>query len=106
MKKLAIASLLALAAFAQPALAGSETGDVIVSYADLDLTTAAGQTTLDQRLGRAIRQICEPNAPRTARTNAAVRECIAEKRAEVASARSLAVAEAQAQRGNLALSQR
>lgn len=60
MNKLALAaalSTLSLALIAGPASA-ADTISVVVPYADLDLTTDAGQAKLDARIDAAIDQIC------------------------------------------------
>ena len=51
--------LIASAVAANPAHAQTR----IVSYADLDLTSPAGQATLDRRLNTAIRQVCGRSYP-------------------------------------------
>lgn len=61
MTKLLRLSLLFSALVATPALARSETptqNRVIVSAADLDLTSAAGQRALDRRLAHAVVEAC------------------------------------------------
>ena len=44
---------------ASPAFAAAPKAETrIVSYADLDLASAAGRATLDRRIGRAVRAVC------------------------------------------------
>ena len=52
---LAAAALGAATVFAVPAAAQST---VAVKYADLDLTTSAGQARLERRIDRAVREVC------------------------------------------------
>ena len=47
-----------LAGTASPALAAPAAQTRIVTYADLDLGSAAGRATLDRRIGRAVRAVC------------------------------------------------
>ena len=55
----------------------------IVSYADLDLTTAAGQSRLDRRIEAAVRAVCGEATNFELARRQAVRECVAETRANV-----------------------
>ena len=48
-------------AFAAPPAPAAQTR--IVSYADLDLSSAAGRARLDQRIGAAVRAVCGRAAP-------------------------------------------
>ena len=49
---------------APPALAQEQTGrTAIVKFADLDLSTPAGRATLDRRVKRAARHVCELAGP-------------------------------------------
>ena len=60
MTKLAIASAVAVALTsiaAAPAVA--QDAQVVVSYGDLDLGTAAGVQTLDARLEAGVKQVCD-----------------------------------------------
>jgi UrcA family protein len=74
-KSLITAGLLGLAIFAQPALAqpalaqpdavqsdASQAAQQLVHFADLDLTSPAGQAKLDARLRRAAAAVCEAGA--------------------------------------------
>lgn len=60
MKKFAVAALAALlfAGTAQAEEPETETVSVVVSYGDLDLTTAAGKATLDARIDAAVKEVC------------------------------------------------
>lgn len=80
----AAASLVA-AVNLSPAFAKPITPQVrTVAYADLDLSTAAGRTRLERRINAAVREVCGEAAPSfdLARRHA-VRDCIAETRANV-----------------------
>ena len=74
---LALAALGALFA-AQPAFAES----VTISYKDLDLSTAAGQEKLDQRIDAAAKKVCGFNDLTTGTRipTREARECIADAR--------------------------
>jgi UrcA family protein len=72
-----LASAGALTAAASPAHAkdvtvyADEEGESLsraVSFADLNLASATGQKSLDGRVGRAVRYVCEPHRDRSART--------------------------------------
>jgi len=79
------AASLAAAANLSPAFAKPITPEVrTVAYSDLDLSTAAGRTRLDRRIQAAVREVCGDTAPSfdLARRHA-VRDCIAETRANV-----------------------
>jgi UrcA family protein len=66
-------------AFAKPIAPAVRT----VAYADLDLSSAAGRSRLERRIGAAVREVCgEATAFDLARRHA-VRDCIAETRANV-----------------------
>lgn len=54
----AAGSMAALIGTAAPALAQSKGGDLVIVYSDLDLDTAKGQKTLEQRIDRAAREFC------------------------------------------------
>jgi UrcA family protein len=63
-----VASLLAagtaLTAAAGPAIASPAAAETrIVSYADLDLSSAAGRARLDRRINAAVRDVCGRAAP-------------------------------------------
>ena len=67
----------------------------IVSYADLDLTSPAGQAALDRRIDGAVRQICGRAFPSDLQTQHEVRQCRAQTRADVQAQRNDAFAQAQ-----------
>ena len=60
-----------------------------VSYADLDLSSAAGRDTLDRRIGAAIRRVCGSAYPIDLRSTQEVRDCRYETAARVAADRHL-----------------
>lgn len=79
------AATLAAAVSISPAFAKPITPEVrTVSYADLDISTAAGRNRLEQRINAAVREVCGESIPSfdLARRHA-VRDCIAETRANV-----------------------
>jgi UrcA family protein len=55
----------------------------IVSYADLDVSTAAGQARLERRIQAAVRDVCGEAASVDLARRQAVRECITETSANV-----------------------
>ena len=85
--------LFASLATANPVLAGQNDGQ-IVSYSDLDLTTAAGQATLDQRLSSAIRTVCGRAFPSDLRAIYQVRRCRSQAIVGVQAQRNDALAQA------------
>ncbi len=91
-----IASLVA----ANPALA--QDGGRIVSYADLDLNSPADTSTLDRRIGNAIRQVCGRSFPTDLQSHSQVRRCRAATASDVQAQRNDALA--QAQNGRIQLS--
>lgn len=92
------AATAAFAAIALPMSAAnaSEPRSATISYADLDLGSAAGQAIFDRRIANAVEQICGPlqNKPLFDR---AVRECRAETMRTAMQSRDLAVANYSAQ---------
>lgn len=60
-------------AFAAPPAPAAQTR--IVSYADLDLSNAAGRARLDQRIGSAVRAVCGRAAPTDLNGLAQVQAC-------------------------------
>jgi UrcA family protein len=54
----------------------------LVSYADLDLTSPAGVTTLDARLDRAVRRVCRSNDRLTLQNLEHARACQTAARSE------------------------
>ncbi|MFN4239244.1 MAG: UrcA family protein [Erythrobacter cryptus] len=90
---------LVLAAAAIPAPALAETASIAVPYGDLDLTRAAGRKALDQRLARAMRQVCGGAAPlRDLARMRAYRSCLAETRRAATAQVELALEAAHARR--------
>ena len=85
-------ALVAAAIAATPAAASQ--GDRRVSYADLDLASPAGVAALDQRLERAVRQVCGSPWPVDLRGRRDIERCRAETRATVQARRSDALAQA------------
>jgi len=58
---IALAASLAAAGLAQPALAGQSSTHInkeVVSYSDLDLSTAKGQNELQRRIDDASKRVC------------------------------------------------
>ena len=64
MKNFAFAIAAAGLAITGAQVSAGEKG-VAVTYADLDLTSAEGQKTLERRLSSAIEQVCQTDAIRT-----------------------------------------
>ena len=78
------AATLAAAVTAAPVFAKPITPNVrVVSYADLDLSSAAGRTQLDRRIRAAVREVCGAAAISDLARRSAVRDCIAETSANV-----------------------
>lgn len=73
----AILTVTATPALAEPAATQA------VTYADLDLSTAAGRDRLERRIGAAVRTVCGRAWPTDLRSVAEVRECRAETLADV-----------------------
>jgi UrcA family protein len=71
----ALAASLAAAAATPAVAAPSVPGVRTVSYADLDLSSAAGRGRLDQRVAAAVRAVCGTAAPADLRAAEAVRDC-------------------------------
>lgn len=82
--------LIASAVAANPAHAQTR----IVSYADLDLTSPAGQATLDRRLNTAIRQVCGRSYPLDLQSQRQVEQCRAQTASVVQAQRNDALAQA------------
>jgi len=73
------AAALASAISVSPAFAKPATPDVrIVSYADLDLSSSAGQARLERRIQAAVREVCGEAPSFDLARRKAVRDCIAE----------------------------
>ena len=81
---LAAAALGAAAVFAVPAAAETPAA-VAVEYADLDLSTKAGQDQLERRIDSAARSACGMDKVRTGRLTATtgVRQCYQQTKASV-----------------------
>ena len=78
------AAVLAAAVNISPAFAKPIAPEVrTVSYADLDLSTAAGRNRLEQRINAAVREVCGAIPSSDLARRHAVRDCIAETRANV-----------------------
>lgn len=73
MNRIALIAAIALAGLSTPAFAKAETREVRI--ADLDLTTAQGQQTLDARLDSAARASCGAPGSRSLQALAAHRRC-------------------------------
>ena len=73
----------------------------VVSYADLDLTSPAGQAALDRRLNAAIRQVCGRPFPIDLQTHRQVQQCRSETAAIVQAQRNDAFAQANSNRVQL-----
>ena len=81
MNKILIAAAALVASFATlapPAFAQDSAGQVVVSYADLDLSTRAGVRTFDRRIRSAVEQACGPISSFDPAGKNEVRECRAE----------------------------
>lgn len=61
----------------------ADTGVRTVSYADLDLRNAAGRARLERRIDAAVRDLCGEAPSFDLARRRAVRECLAETRANV-----------------------
>lgn len=83
--------LLGTLAAADPAFAQ----DRIVSYADLDLNSPAGQEALDRRITNAIEQVCGRPYPTDLQSRQQVQRCRSETLATVQAQRNDALAQAQ-----------
>jgi UrcA family protein len=79
----AFAALAAAASTAAPASVPRPAGTRIVSYADLDLSAAAGRGRLESRIHAAARALCGSAAPGDLGTASAVRACRVETLAQV-----------------------
>lgn len=87
MRTYALVLALAAVPFAVPAAAASTVvSQVAVQYKDLDLTTEAGQKTLDSRLDRAAREVCGMNESVTGSRVPAknTRDCYRQSRTQMA----------------------
>jgi UrcA family protein len=78
------AATLAAAITASPVFAKPISPEVrIVTYADLDLSSAAGRNRLEHRIQAAVRDVCGEAASFDLARRHAVRACFAETRANV-----------------------
>lgn len=86
----------AAACLAAPAFAQSAAPDlrVVVSYADLDLASPAGQARLDRRIRTAVALACGPVSDADPAGKNRVRECRRTAEAQVAGQRDRALAAA------------
>lgn len=92
MTKTFASAAIALAALALPfsAAQANEGATVSVSYADLDLSSKAGQDIFDRRIERAIEQVCGRMIGRPT-FDASVRKCQTETKVSAQQSRDLAV---------------
>jgi UrcA family protein len=70
-----VAGLANVAIGVSPASARSPANQVAVSYADLNLDSAAGQNTLDRRIAGAVQQLCGASASQRTVLNDGRRQC-------------------------------
>lgn len=76
MKILALSALAAVLLSGAAQAAEVETTSVAVSYSDLDLTTDAGQATLDARISAAVKKVCaKPGVIRDIKAMTAWADC-------------------------------
>jgi UrcA family protein len=86
--------LVATVAAANPAHAQTQ----IISYADLDLTSPAGQAALDSRIQSAVRQVCGRAYPIDLQSQRDVARCRSATLADVQAQRNDALAQARTDR--------
>jgi UrcA family protein len=98
MKTVITLALTAAAALisAQPALAqdAAGSGQLVVSYSDLDLGTRSGVRTFDRRIRSAVESVCGPISSFDPRGRIIVRDCRAETLALARAQRDVAIAQA------------
>jgi UrcA family protein len=100
----ALACALGISAIATPVQAErGELREVTVEVADLDLTTTAGQKTLDTRLRAAIRKVCYPVSAASWRASIAARDCRTKLRQHYKPIRDAAIASAHIESSRLGL---
>ncbi len=75
---------------------GRITKSVEVSYADLDLTSAEGQQTLDGRIRGAVRQVCGSYDPKNLRDSVDHKGCLKEAKMSAKRAKVSLIARAEA----------
>ena len=81
MRKSIVTVLAAFAAASLAAPAAAEEVSVIVSYADLDLSSPAGSAAFDARIAAAIKEVCARPDVRDLKARTAWQECKAAARA-------------------------
>lgn len=89
------AALIAASLAAVPSPAFAQVGGpdrIVVSHADLDLTTSAGRAALDLRVLHAARTACGTPSPADPRGRANADICVAEARIAAAAQRDAAIA--------------
>lgn len=87
---------LAVAAIAAPASAQQAAApSVAVRIADLDLASANGRARLDQRIARAVREVCGRPSDADAEGRSKVRDCRDATLAALSDQRDLAIAAAE-----------
>jgi UrcA family protein len=78
------AAALASAVTASPVFAKPISPEVrVVTYADLDLSSAAGRDRLEHRIQAAVREVCGAASASNLARREAVRQCLTETRANV-----------------------
>jgi len=83
MQKIIVSALAALSLGFAATPASAETTSVKVPYADLDLTSAAGQAELSSRIETASRKICGKTEVRNVHDGADQQRCVRETQASV-----------------------
>jgi len=96
--KIIAAAAIALAVSSTPAIAGEKGAQVEVSYADLNLSSQAGQDILERRIRSAVQEVCGGPAQPNITFGRPVRECIKKATSEAMAAHELAVANYRTQR--------
>ncbi|MBV7265526.1 UrcA family protein [Erythrobacter ani] len=97
MKTVALAIALTLGAVGYPAAADPGLNTVAIDYQDLNLTENAGRATLDERIKKAVRQVCSTGWTRSIRAGTVARKCIRETMKAVAPVRDEVIAQARAE---------
>ena len=93
MTKFAVFLALAASVLSTPVSAAERSPDVRVAHSDLQLATAAGRATLDQRISKAIDSSCRTDERIFSLSDKrAAKRCVKAKQAEVAPARAAALA--------------
>lgn len=108
MKTLTLAAL-AATLFAAPALAqspGTGSQSHVVSYADLDLSSAKGRAKLDRRIRSAVQDVCGTAYSFDVKGKNDVRRCRTELMERLSSHRDIAVASANRPAPTILASQR